>query len=172
MRDQSNDPNSACRPPGTNCSLADGCAASSRVTPPDIRFLSQVRRGEADSAARGRTMRECCRIWASRAGDHGSAMRLLEESMATGRESGDLVPVVYSTIILGHMLAGEGNTARAREMVDGALAIARRIDARDLMPHLLVLLGDVATREADWEAADDLYGKALRLSSAAASRGR
>jgi predicted ATPase/DNA-binding XRE family transcriptional regulator len=106
------------------------------------------------------------------AGDHGTAMRLLEESIATGRESGDLVPVVYSTIILGHMLAGEGNTARAREVVDGAVAIARRIDARDLMPHLLVLLGDVATREADWEAADDLYGKALRLSSAAASRGR
>lgn len=106
------------------------------------------------------------------AGDRKKAVGMLEESIGLGYESGDLVPVVYSTIILGHVLASEGNIGQAREIVDSALTTARRIDARFLIPHLLVLLGDVATCDTNWEAADDLYGQALQLSVAAASQGR
>jgi predicted ATPase/DNA-binding XRE family transcriptional regulator len=106
------------------------------------------------------------------ASDYTVAKRLLEESIAVGRESGDLVPVVYSTIILGHIVASEGDTARARTIVDGAQEIARRIDARDLILHSLVLLGDIEARDTNWQAADDRYRQALQLSIAAAFKAR
>jgi len=106
------------------------------------------------------------------AGDYNDAIRMLEESIALGHESGDLVPVVYSMNILGHIFASEGNTVRAREIVDGALVIARRIDARDLILYLLVLLGDIEARDNNWQAADDRYRQALQLSIAAAFKDR
>ncbi len=106
------------------------------------------------------------------AGDHDNARRMLEESIALGRESGDPVPLVYSMIILGHIVASEGNTMRAREIAESALAIARRIDSRDYMPQLLVLLGDVAARENDWEGADNQYRQALQISIVTASKVR
>jgi tetratricopeptide (TPR) repeat protein len=103
-------------------------------------------------------------------GDHNSAKSQLEESVAIGRESGDLVPVVYSMIILGRIHASEGDTVQARTVVQAALTIARQMDVRFMFVHLLVLLGDIATRDNDWEAATDLYRQAIRRASAAASR--
>jgi len=102
--------------------------------------------------------------------DHSSAKSQLEESIAIGRESGDLVPVVYSMIILGHIYASEGSTVQARKIVEEALTIARQIDVRFMFAHLLVLLGDIATRDNDWETAGDLYRQALQRTSAAANQ--
>ena len=104
--------------------------------------------------------------------DHHSARRILEESIALGRESGDPVPVVYSMLILGHIVASEGNIVRAREITEDALEIARRNDARDFINGLLVLLGDIAARDGDWEAADNQYRQALQFSIGGGSRVR
>jgi uncharacterized protein HemY len=103
-------------------------------------------------------------------GDHSSAKSQLEESIAIGHESGDLVPVVYSMIILGHIYASEGSTVQARQIVEEALALALQIDARFLLANLLVQLGDIAMRDHDWETAGDLYRQALQRTSAAANQ--
>jgi predicted ATPase len=103
-------------------------------------------------------------------GDHGSAKSQLAESIAVGRESGDLVPVVYSMIILGHIYASDGSTDQARKIVEQAFTIARQIDARWMFSNLLVLLGDIAARDMDWETAGALYCEALQHTSAAANQ--
>ena len=102
-------------------------------------------------------------------GDHTNAKSQLEESIAVGRQSGDLVPVVYSMIILGHIYASEGSTVLARTIVEEAFTIARQIDARFMFANLLVLLGDIAMRDKDWETAGDLYRQALQRTSATAN---
>jgi tetratricopeptide (TPR) repeat protein len=103
-------------------------------------------------------------------GAHSTAKSQLEESIAIGRESGDLVPVVYSMIILGHITASEGSTVQARRIVEEALSIARQLEVRFMFANLLVLLGDIAMRDNDWETAGDLYRQALQRTSAAANQ--
>ena len=102
--------------------------------------------------------------------DHTSAKSQLEESIAIGRESGDLVPVVYSMIILGHIYASEGSMVLAREIVEDALTIAQEIEVRFMFANLILLLGDIAMRDDDWETAGDLYRQALQRTSAAANQ--
>lgn len=94
-------------------------------------------------------------------GEHSTAKHLLEESIALGRESGDLTPVVYSMTILAHIYASEGNIVLAREILHEAPMIARQIDMRFLMSSPLVLLGDIAARESDWDTAGALYRQTL-----------
>jgi hypothetical protein len=102
-------------------------------------------------------------------GDHTRAKSQLAESLVVGRESGDLVPVVHSMIILGHIYASESNIVQARNIVEEAFTIARQIDVRFMFANLLVLLGDIAMRDDDWEMAGDLYRQALQRTSAAAN---
>jgi non-specific serine/threonine protein kinase len=102
-------------------------------------------------------------------GDHTQAKSQLAESVVVGRESGDLVPVVHSMIILGHIYASEGDTIQARTIVEEAFTLARQIDVRFMYANLLVLLGDIAMRDNDWETAGDLYRQALQHTSAAAN---
>jgi predicted ATPase/transcriptional regulator with XRE-family HTH domain len=103
-------------------------------------------------------------------GDHSSAKSQLHESIALGRESGDVVPVVYSMIILGHIYANDGSMVQARTIVDEAFTLARQIDARWMFANLHVLLGDIAAREMDWETAGAQYRQALQHTSAAANQ--
>jgi hypothetical protein len=102
-------------------------------------------------------------------GDHTRAKAQLAESVVVGRESGDLVPVVHSMIILGHIYASEGDSVQARKIVEEAFTIARQIDVRFMFANLLVLLGDIAMRDNDCETAGDMYRQALQRTSAAAN---
>jgi hypothetical protein len=88
---------------------------------------------------------------------------LLEDSIAVGHDSGDPIPLVHSTLILGHVIAADGNTVRAREIAENALVIARPADAREYIPELLAPMGDISARESDLEAADHQYRDALQF---------
>jgi len=72
--------------------------------------------------------------------------------------------------ILGHIYASEGNTLRARGIVEEALVIARQIGPGFQISFLLVLLGDIATRDHDWERAADVYRQALQRATTAAAQ--
>ncbi len=73
-------------------------------------------------------------------------------------------------IILGHIYASDGDMVQARKMVEEAFTIARQVEARFMFANLLVLLGDIAARDTDWETAGALYRQALQHTTAAANQ--
>jgi tetratricopeptide (TPR) repeat protein len=96
---------------------------------------------------------------------------LLLESIAVGRDSGDLAPVINATWILGRLYTAQGDLARARGTINEALTLAREISMKSLLPGLLITLGDLALAEGDWPAADDLYRQGLSGSKLRATPG-
>jgi uncharacterized protein HemY len=96
---------------------------------------------------------------------------LLLESIVVGRESGDLTPVIASMRTLGRLYWQRGDVTRAREALNEALALARRIDMKLAVSGLLVTLGDVALAERDLDTADVWYRQAVSASSRMATPG-
>jgi hypothetical protein len=105
------------------------------------------------------------------AGQLGTVEALLLEGIAVGRDSGDISPVMESTTRIARHYLMQGDLARARRSVYESLALAREIDAQLPIANLLVILGDAALAEQDWESAVDWYRQAIRSASLVGSRG-
>jgi tetratricopeptide (TPR) repeat protein len=96
---------------------------------------------------------------------------VLLESIAVGRASGDITPVLASTGALARLYLMLGDLTRARRTVQETLALSGQTDVKLPIADLLVVLGDVASAERDWESADDWYRRALSVASVLAARG-
>jgi tetratricopeptide (TPR) repeat protein len=96
---------------------------------------------------------------------------VLLESIAVGRASGDITPVLASTGALARRYLMLGDLTHARRTVQETLALSGQTDVKLPIADLLVVLGDVASAERDWESADDWYRRALSVASVLAARG-
>jgi tetratricopeptide (TPR) repeat protein len=96
---------------------------------------------------------------------------VLLESIAVGRASGDITPVLASTGALARLYLMLGDLPRARRTVEETLALSGQTDVKLPIAELLVVLGDVASAERDWESADNWYRRALSVASVLAARG-
>jgi predicted ATPase/transcriptional regulator with XRE-family HTH domain len=103
------------------------------------------------------------------AGYWESVEPLLLESIAVGRQSGDITPVLISTGALARLYMMRGDLARARRICEEALAVARKVDLKlPVAEQLVIMLGDLALAERDWEVADGWYRQALSAGSVTA----
>jgi predicted ATPase/DNA-binding XRE family transcriptional regulator len=96
---------------------------------------------------------------------------LLLESVSAGRQSGAITSMLASTGALARLYIGRCDHARARRMVDDALALARQLGMHLPTVSLLITRGDVASAERDWDGADDWYRQALGAASLVGARG-
>jgi predicted ATPase/transcriptional regulator with XRE-family HTH domain len=104
--------------------------------------------------------------------DHTANLELLLlESIAAGRDCGDLAPVISAIWTLSRLYWVQGDVARARRMLNEALTLARDIDMKSLLPGLLVTLGDLALADQDWRTAADWYRQGLGTANLLATPG-
>jgi tetratricopeptide (TPR) repeat protein len=85
---------------------------------------------------------------------------LIEQSLAMSRELGDKREIVRALNALA-MVELEQDYQRAQPLFEEGLALAREIDARDLLPILLNNSGEIARIRGDYEAARRLYQEAV-----------
>jgi tetratricopeptide (TPR) repeat protein len=100
-------------------------------------------------------------------GDHASARQLLEESMAIGRESGDVTPLLNAIGLLSRICVLEGDAPQARRMIEQGVTYARQFRMHAAMALMIALQGNIAMRESDWGTAEDLYREAIQVLSVA-----
>jgi non-specific serine/threonine protein kinase len=85
----------------------------------------------------------------SRAGGRAltRSRKLLIESVALGRESGDLSVVIPALRDLSAVYAASGDLSAASRTIAEALLLARRIELSIVIPSLLLTMGDIAAIE-------------------------
>jgi len=71
----------------------------------------------------------------------------------------------------GEQWSASGSTEQASQQLQSALAMAEKLGEEQLMVETLNALGNLALRKGDTNEASCCYGRALRLSSDAATRG-
>ena len=96
---------------------------------------------------------------------------LLLEGIALGRQSGAVRPVISSFRILALLRWTRGELARARQTAQEALEPARHVPLTGNMNSLLCMLGNLASAERDWAAAEGWYRQALSVASRSMARG-
>jgi predicted ATPase/class 3 adenylate cyclase len=103
-------------------------------------------------------------ILAANQGDHASAVRYHEQSLALHERLGDLRSIQFALNNLANATLHEGDVARARELFERVLAIADPNDPT--FAFVLVSLGDVIDRQGDYEAARQRYEQAIEIIAA------
>ena len=98
---------------------------------------------------------------------------LLLEGIAVSRQSGAVRPVISSFRILALLRWTRGDLARARQTAQEALELARHVPLAGPvnMNMLLCMLGNLASAEQDWAAAEGWYRQALSVASRGTARG-
>jgi predicted ATPase/Tfp pilus assembly protein PilF len=99
-------------------------------------------------------------ILAAAQGDHAGAMRYHEQSLRIQQELGNEFGIQYALHNLANAALHSGDHARARELYEQAVDLAKRQDPQGL-PFVYVALADVADRQDDYEAAKGYYEGAL-----------
>jgi hypothetical protein len=96
------------------------------------------------------------------AGKYDAAEPLLEESIVVGRESGDLSPVLQSMARLSLICGVRHEFTRARGIVEDGLALGVELDIQFItIGTRMITLGDLASAEGDWDAAERAYRATL-----------
>ena len=106
-----------------------------------------------------------------KAGHFETIEALLMESVSAGRQSGAITSMLASTGALAQLYMMRGDLSRTRRTVDEGIALADQIGIQLPTLSLLIMRGDVATAEHDWQSAGNWYQKALRTATVAGARG-
>ena len=99
-------------------------------------------------------------ILAAAQGDHAAAMRYHEQSLRLQQELGNEFAIQYALHNLANASLHYGDYARARELYEQAVEIAKKMDPQGL-PFVYVALADVADRQSDYQSAKNYYEGAL-----------
>ena len=95
---------------------------------------------------------------------------MAEESIALGRESGDVSPVIQSMHTLALVYAGRGDFGHARQVLEESARLEPELGLLFMVPFLYVALGDLDVAEGDLEAAERNYRWALEAASRGTTR--
>ena len=125
------------------------------------RFLAKVGAGER-TRERAKVLHEAGTL-AYIQGDYPAAWALLEESLATRRQLGDLKDIAHTLNNLGLLTRQQGDFASARALHDESLAIRRELGDRLGVAHSLNNLGLVAYYQGDYPAARTLFEECLAI---------
>ena len=125
------------------------------------RFLAKAGAGER-TRERAKVLHEAGTL-AYIQGDYPAAWALLEESLATRRQLGDLKDIAHTLNNLGLLTRQQGDFASARALHDESLAIRRELGDRLGVAHSLNNLGLVAYYQGDYPAARTLFEECLAI---------
>jgi hypothetical protein len=118
--------------------------------------------GSQPSAAVARLYGDSAWLYLAR-GDHMLAVYAAERAVGVTAELGEPRAASRAHAIFGRVFGRLGDTARAREQLDQALALARDADAFEELRALRTLADHVDGAESRSAEARELYGRALEL---------
>lgn len=99
----------------------------------------------------------------SRDGDRRGAIALYEEALALHREHGDALGIAMCLTNLGHQAQLAGQLELARDRLEEAVAVGRRLEAPFYLAAALANLSDLYRERGEVEAACVGYREAMEL---------
>lgn len=117
---------------------------------------------DVSRAARAKALHGAATL-AVQQGDHATARRLFEESLAIKRDIGDRSAIAATLNNLAVVSRYQGDHVAARAMSEEALALYRDLGDRWAIAMLLANLGNIARDLEDRRAARDLFEESLAL---------
>jgi tetratricopeptide (TPR) repeat protein len=116
----------------------------------------------ARTALRARALESAARM-ALRQPNFAAAGRLVEESLAIGRELGDPERIAISLNALGNIKAEQGEFAEARMLYEESLALRRSLPNRRWLASPLLNLGWLLRMQGEYDAARALQEETLAI---------
>jgi len=95
-------------------------------------------------------------------GDWAAALRFHQLAAEVRERAGDVLGGAISVVNTGEIMSDQGHYARARELIERALGVARGIGHRALRINCETYLGRLAAREGRFEEARTILQRALR----------
>jgi predicted ATPase/DNA-binding SARP family transcriptional activator/Tfp pilus assembly protein PilF len=116
----------------------------------------------ARAAARARAL-ETAAMMALRQPDFAAAGRLIEESLAIGRELGDPEQIAFSLSVLGNIKAEQGEFAEAQLLYEESISLRRSLPNRRWLANSLINLGWLLRMRGEYDAARALQEESLAI---------